>query len=88
MRPKAADPRAPGLALALGGVGITLRDLAVLYAALGDGGVAKPLAWTEVEAARRARQGGVRLIRAEAAGQVLDILRETPPPAGADARRP
>ncbi len=81
IRPK-AQTRSAGLALALGGVGITLRDLAVLYAALGDGGVAKPLAWTEVEAERRKRQGGRRLMRTEAATQVLDILRETPPPAG------
>lgn len=81
VRPK-AQTRSAGLALALGGVGITMRDLAVLYAALGDGGVAKPLAWTEVEAERRQRQGGRRLMRSEAAIQVLDILRETPPPAG------
>ena len=74
--------RTPGLAIALGGVGISLRDLAVLYAALGDGGVAKPLAWTEVEARRRPHQGGERLMRSAAATQVLDILRETPPPAG------
>jgi penicillin-binding protein 1C len=78
-----AQTRAPGLALALGGAGISLRDLAVLYAALGDGGVAKPLSWTEAEAAAQRRAGGRRLVRAEAAGQVLDILRETPPPAGA-----
>ena len=75
----------PGLAIALGGVGISLRDLGLLYAALGDGGVAKPLAWTEVEAGRRIGQGGRRLMRPEAAGQVLDILRETPPPAGVTA---
>ncbi|WP_332765020.1 penicillin-binding protein 1C [Phenylobacterium sp.] len=81
VRPR-AETRAAGLAMALGGVGITLRDLAVLYAALGDGGVAKPLAWTQVEAARRQGQDGERLMRVEAAAQVLDILRETPPPAG------
>lgn len=75
--------REAGLALALGGAGITLRDLAVLYAALGDGGVARPLAWTEAEAARNARSRGVRLVGAEAAAKVVDILRETPPPAGA-----
>ena len=75
----------PGLAIALGGVGITLRDLATLYAGLGDGGVVKPLAWTEVEAAKRPGQGGRRLLRPEAAAQVLDILRETPPPAGVTA---
>jgi penicillin-binding protein 1C len=84
VRPK-SQLRTPGLALALGGVGITLRDLVKLYAALGDGGVAKPLAWTEAEAARREHQGGKRLMRREAAQQVLDILRETPPPAGATA---
>ena len=80
-RPR-ARLRDPGLALALGGAGISLRDLAVLYAALGDEGLAKPLAWTEADAAARRRSRGVRLVRAEAAGQVMDILRETPPPAG------
>jgi penicillin-binding protein 1C len=76
---------APGLAIALGGIGISLRDLATLYAGLGDGGVVKPLAWTEAEAAKRPHQGGARLMRSEAATQVLDILRETPPPAGVTA---
>lgn len=81
VRPQ-AQTKAPGLALALGGEGITLRDLAVLYAALGDDGVAKPLAWTEEQAARRERQRGTRLVRPEAARQVLDILREAPAPKG------
>ena len=81
-RPQARS-RAAGLAIALGGEGVTLRDLAVLYAALGDGGVAKPLALTEADAEDRRRASGRRLLSADAAGQVLDILRETPPPAGA-----
>lgn len=81
VRPK-AETKAPGLALALGGEGVTLRDLAVLYCALGDDGLAKPLAWTEADAARRASSGGRRLVRAEAARQVLDILREAPAPKG------
>jgi penicillin-binding protein 1C len=81
VRPKAAISD-PGLALALGGAGISPRDLAVLYAALADGGVAKPLAFTEAEAARREADPGVRLVAASAADQVLDILRESPPPAG------
>jgi penicillin-binding protein 1C len=72
----------PGLALALGGEGITLRDIALLYAALADGGLAKPLAWTEAEAVYRPAEAGVRLVRPEAAEQVLDILRESPPPPG------
>ena len=32
---------------------LTLRDLALLYAALGDDGLAKSLAWTQDEAAVR-----------------------------------
>jgi penicillin-binding protein 1C len=84
LRPR-ANSREPGLAIALGGVGVSLRDLAVLYAALGDGGLAKPLAWTEQAAAQVRRDHGRRLVRPTAAAQVLAILRETPPPAGATA---
>ena len=72
----------PGLALALGGEGVSLRDMAMLYAALADDGLAKPLAWTEAEARLRQPADGVRLVRPEAAGQVIDILRESPPPPG------
>jgi penicillin-binding protein 1C len=74
----AADP---GLPLALGGEGVTLRDLAMLYAALGDHGVARPLAWTKPDPAR-SPNGGHRLVSADAADQVIDILRESPPPPG------
>ncbi|HMO42635.1 MAG TPA: penicillin-binding protein 1C, partial [Phenylobacterium sp.] len=81
VRPR-AEVRDPGLAIALGGVGLSLRDLAVLYAALGDGGLAKPLAWTEAGAEDVRWSGGVRLVSPEAAEQVVAILRETPPPAG------
>jgi penicillin-binding protein 1C len=81
VRPKTAI-KASGLALALGGAGITPRDMAVLYAALGDGGIAKPLALTEAQAKAREHSGGVRLARPEAAAQVLDILREAPAPRG------
>ena len=77
-----ARTRAPGLALALGGEGITLRDVAVLYCALGDEGIARPLAWTEADAARRERGRGARLVRPAAARQVLDILRDAPAPKG------
>jgi penicillin-binding protein 1C len=80
-RPKAQLKEA-GLALALGGEGITWRDLVMLYAALGDGGIAKPLAWTEEDAKARERSAGTRLVRPEAARQVLDILREAPAPRG------
>ena len=81
VRPKAAFSDA-GLALALGGEGISLRDLALLYAALGDDGVVKPLTWTEADAARIEQSPGRRLLRPAAATQVLDILREGPAPKG------
>jgi len=78
----------PSLALALGGEGVRLRDLAMLYAALGDGGIAKPLAWTQSQAEANLRQPGTRLIRAEAADHVLDILRQGQPPDGRAAIQP
>jgi penicillin-binding protein 1C len=81
VRPRAAASAA-GLPLALGGEGVQLRDLARLYAALGDGGIAKPLAWTEADAQGRPHEPGVRLLRQKTAEEVLDILRETPAPAG------
>ena len=76
--PRRADAE-PGLALALGGVGITLEDLTDLYAALGDGGDARPLL-TE------AHSGGFSLphsfVRERTARRVLDILARSPHPAG------
>jgi penicillin-binding protein 1C len=76
--PRRADSE-PGLALALGGVGITLEDLTDLYAALGDGGRARPLL-TEADA------GGFTLphslVRERTATRVLDILARSPHPAG------
>ena len=81
VRPQTATVEA-GLPLALGGEGVKLRDLAVLYAALGDGGVAKPLALTEAEAKQRLHEPGVRILRPAPAALVLDILREGPAPKG------
>ena len=51
-------------------------------AALGDGGLARPLAWTEDQSRDRLHGSGSRLVSPRAAGQVLDILREGPMPAG------
>ncbi len=77
-----ANAQDAGLSIALGGEGITLRDLALLYAVLGDDGIAKPLAWTRDDETARQRSPGVRLMSSSSAGQVLDILREAPPPVG------
>ncbi|KIC22080.1 penicillin-binding protein [Leisingera sp. ANG-Vp] len=85
MRAGGAGPRlpggAPGLALALGGVGISLQDLVQLYAGLAAGGQGPGL---------QVLQGGPplragRVMSAEAAWQVGDILRGLPVPPGAKA---
>jgi penicillin-binding protein 1C len=79
VRPNSAYKDA-GLALALGGEGISLRDVAMLYAGLADDGVVKPLVWTEADAGTQT--SGQRLMRATSARTILDILREVPPPRG------
>ena len=71
-----------GLAIALGGAGLTARELAVLYAALGDDGVAKPLVWRAGEEFPNYEADGKRLVSAESARDVLDILRKAPTPVG------
>lgn len=71
----------PGLALALGGLGTRLSDLAVLYGGLARGGSTTPLVWrTRVLAARASEQ---RLTTPVAAWYVADILRGAPPPSNA-----
>ena len=68
---------APNLALALGGVGITMRDLASLYGSLTDGGMVHPVI-VEIPAG----EAGRPMMGARAASQVAEILRGTPPPPG------
>ncbi len=73
----------PGLAIALGGVGVTLSDMVQLYAMLARGGVARPLRWRlEAEGSE-----GQRVVSAVAAWQVGDILAGMPPPPGAPGNR-
>ncbi|MGO4908303.1 penicillin-binding protein 1C [Pseudorhodobacter sp. W20_MBD10_FR17] len=71
----------PGLAIALGGLGVTLEDMVGLYAAIARGGVARPLF---VEGAGA---DGVRVLSAVAAWEVGDILSGMPPPVGAPVNR-
>ncbi|WP_212522707.1 penicillin-binding protein 1C [Actibacterium sp. MT2.3-13A] len=70
----------PGLAVALGGLGVTLEDLARLYAALANGGRPVPLSW---RADATPGAPGPRVLSPEAAWQVADILRGTPAPPAA-----
>lgn len=82
----------PSLPIALGGLGLSLRDLAQLYSALARGGEAIPLAHTMDEARMRQRQLGARrpmtrLLSPAAAWYVGDILKGAPPPASARGAR-
>ncbi len=72
----------PGLAVALGGVGLTLEDLVSAYAALARLGRPVRLAATP-----GAPQPDGALFSPEAAWLVADILAGLPPPANAPARR-
>ena len=76
---------APGLAIGLGGVGITLRDLVQLYTGLSNGGKAKVLR-DGSEAAAPAPLANGMVLEEQAAWQVTDILSGVRPPAGAAPR--
>lgn len=84
-----ADPAIPqsldgaaGLAVALGGLGMSAQDLAVLYAALGDSGRAKPLAWTREAAEANRTASGATLVSAESAREIVEVLYGSPAPPG------
>lgn len=68
---------APALPVALGGLGLTLTDLARLYAGLARDGVMPPPA---SEAGPVPPASGKRIAGVVAAWYVADILRGTPPP--------
>jgi penicillin-binding protein 1C len=68
-----ADERS-SLALALGGGGLTMRDVATLYTALADKGRVKPLVWRMDEARKPASQ----LMAADTAHRIGAILKGAP----------
>ncbi|MEH3147582.1 MAG: penicillin-binding protein 1C [Methylobacterium frigidaeris] len=76
---------APGLPVALGGLGITLSDLARLYAGLARGGEVPALV-RRLDLPAPAREEG-RITEPVAAWYVADSLRGTPPPENAVAGR-
>jgi len=70
----------PSLPIALGGVGITLRDMTMLYAAIPNGGEARPLLY---RAGDGETDGGAnRLFGAPAAWYLADILKQANLPDG------
>jgi penicillin-binding protein 1C len=70
---------APGLAMGLGGVGISLNDMVMLYTGLARGGAAVPL----IERAGEVGPSPRRLLDSVAAWYVSDILIGAPPPENA-----
>jgi penicillin-binding protein 1C len=75
----------PGLAMGLGGVGITLQDLVQLYAGIARLGTTKPL--REFIEANEAARDPLRLMDQVAAWQVGNVLMGTPPPENAPQHR-
>ena len=73
----------PGLAVALGGLGVTLEDMVQLYAAIARGGVSLPL----THRMDGTREDGARVLSDIAAWEVSDILAGLAPPPGAPANR-
>lgn len=82
MKPALPDGQA-GLAIALGGIGVTLQDMVQLYASIARGGVTLPL----ITDLTTPRATGQRVLSQISAWQVSDILAGLPPPAGAPANR-
>jgi penicillin-binding protein 1C len=79
---------APGLAMGLGGVGVTLQDLAMLYSGLPRLGTTRPLReiMTKDNARDESRET-MRLMEPAAAWQVGNVLMGTPPPENAARNR-
>ena len=72
------DQSAPGLAIGLGGVGVTLRDLVSLYAAIARGGTA--VALTDGIGTPPDALSGAPVLSPTAAWYVSNILEGVPPP--------
>lgn len=73
---KLKSERHYGLAVALGGVELTMEELVSLYAALANGGVVRPLVFEE----GMTSAPGNRLLSAEASYLVIEMLRNNPRP--------
>ncbi len=93
--PQFAPSTEPSLAVALGGVGLTLKDMAGLYSGLARGGNPIDLVYRQEDlknAALRLRRGQSEprphhLLSPVAAWYVSDILKDAPPPASARGGR-
>lgn len=75
--PKRGDGQT-GLAIALGGAGLSAEHLGLLYAALANKGKAAPLRWT----ADQKPASPYRLVAPHSAAQITSVLRQAPTPPG------
>jgi penicillin-binding protein 1C len=75
----------PGLAMGLGGVGVTLQDLVQLYAGIARLGTTRP--WREIITGNDGPRDPLRLMDQVAAWQVGNVLMGTPPPENAPHNR-
>jgi penicillin-binding protein 1C len=78
VRAELPDDRPAGLAIGLGGIGLSLRDLVTLYAGLANGG--RAVALNDGVGQVAAPVEGTRLFGASAGWNVADILAGTPKP--------
>lgn len=84
VRPILPANEAPGLAIGLGGVGMTLKDLVQLYAGLANGG--QPMRLGDGIQGKPGRIDSEPLLEPSAAWQVADILSGVNPPTGSRKR--
>jgi penicillin-binding protein 1C len=76
--PLLPDNTAPGLAIGLGGVGITLRDLVSIYGSIARGG--SPMLLDDGVSVPATTPEAAPVLSANAAWYVTDVLRDVPPP--------
>lgn len=78
---------APGLAMGLGGVGVTLNDLTMLYAGLARGGAVQPLIEKQNTGLGDVAASPRRLLDPVAAWYIGNVLMGAPPPDNAPHNR-
>ncbi len=85
VKPELPKDEPPGLAIGLGGVGASLRDLVQLYTGLANGGEVKGL-YDGTEPAGSTPPLGGTILDDQAAWQIADILAGVRPPEGSAPR--
>jgi len=73
------DETNAGLALALGGTGLRATDLAMLYTAIANDGMAAPLSWTQDDGSE---DNKFELLQSDTAKAIYDIMAAAPRPKG------